>query len=141
MADARQEDHPRIGANPSVSLQLDPRVYRLSAVKKAAYRVLDRCHVRIGETPAGAIQVNLRSLEGALDADAIARAFLDEALDQELREVVAEETAAVRDLLLAQAFSALSLVDRHGDDASYTDDPLAIRRCSMPGPEASDGAK
>jgi His-Xaa-Ser system protein HxsD len=138
MTNGRQE---HIGTKPSVCLELDPSVYRLSAVKKAAYKFLDRCHVQISCTPEGTVRVNLRPLGETVDRDSLADAFLDEALDQELRELVAGETAAVRDLLLAQAFSAISLVDRHGDDASYADDPLAIQRSAVPPPKASDGAE
>ena len=54
--------------------------------------------------------------------------FCNEVLDQELREAVAQETEAVRNLLLAQAFSATSLLDEMGDTGDYRADCLAIRR-------------
>jgi hypothetical protein len=62
-------------------------------------------------------------------------------LDQELRETVAEETKSVRDLLLAQTFSGLSLVDPVGENADYHDDPLVIAaRQTTPGAAANGGA-
>jgi hypothetical protein len=49
-----------------------------------------------------------------------------EVLDQELREVVAEETAGIREVILAQAFLGLALTDEHGEHADFRDDSLQI---------------
>jgi hypothetical protein len=54
--------------------------------------------------------------------------FRNEILDQDLRESIAEETAQVRNLLLVQAFSGLSVTDTVADTADYGDDPLGIGR-------------
>jgi hypothetical protein len=45
--------------------------------------------------------------------------FCNEVLDQELRETIAEETAGIRNLLLAQAFSKTSLIDPELETADY----------------------
>jgi His-Xaa-Ser system protein HxsD len=42
----------------------------------------------------------------------VVRQFLQEVLDQELREQVSEETAPLRALILAQAFSKSDLIRR-----------------------------
>src|SRR5687767_14367146 len=39
--------HPSTMPNEPVIIDLDPAVYRLTAVKKAAYKFGDRCHVGI----------------------------------------------------------------------------------------------
>ncbi len=107
-------------------LEVDLSVYRLSAVKKAAYRFGDRFHVLIHHTNDGTVQVSLRSKVDLDDPDSAVGEFCNEMLDQELREQVAEETRPIRDLLLGQAFSATSLIDHEGDEADFREDPLGI---------------
>ncbi len=69
---------------------------------------------------------NHRSL--SCDAEELGRAFLNEVIDQELREVMSEETTNIRDVLLAEAFSAVNLLDMNGDEGSPDRDPLGIQR-------------
>jgi His-Xaa-Ser system protein HxsD len=108
-----------------IVVELDTRVYRLGAIKKAAYRFGDRCHVRVEPVPGGTgVRVVLRA-KRVLDNPAfLAGEFQNDVLDQDLREMVAEETEAVRNLILAHAFSATSLLDADGDAADYHGDPL-----------------
>lgn len=108
------------------TLRFDPSVYRLAAVKKACYKFADRCYVQIEIPVAGEITVNLKSRANDVGLEDIALDLQNEVLDQELREVVAEETAAIRNLLLAQAFSSTSLVDPAGETANFRDDPLKV---------------
>jgi His-Xaa-Ser system protein HxsD len=46
------------------------------------------------------------------EIDEVVRQFFQELLDQELREQIAEETAPVRTLILAHAFSKADLIKR-----------------------------
>lgn len=109
-----------------VVISVDPAVYRLAAIKKAAYRFGDRCHVGIESAGDGVI-VSLTPKTADTSTATLEGEFRNELLDQELRETVAAETLTVRNLLLAQAFSATSLLDPVGESADYQDDPLGIR--------------
>ena len=111
---------------PEVIISVDASVYRLSAVKKAAYRFGDRCFVHIEVLAEGYIQVRLTAKLADMPLDALEGDFRNELLDQDLRESIAEETQRVRNLILAQAFSAASLTDAVADTADYRDDPLGI---------------
>ena len=95
-----------------VRTRLDLRCYRLAAVQKAAYRLADRCTVMLGEIEDYRIQVRVLLKPGTLDPDGreIMRMFFQELMDQELRERVSEETAPLRALLIAQAFSKTNLI-------------------------------
>ncbi len=106
-----------------VKLEFDLRVHGLSAIKKAAYRFTDQCAADIRQTDAEHVSVTLtpRSTT-AIDA----LAFQNEVLDQDLRDLIAEETKPIRNLLLAQAFCEFSSVDPAGDSADFHDDPLNI---------------
>ena len=120
------EDPVLNGARARTELTFDTSVYRLPAIKKAAYKFGVSCIVRIEVTGERAVSVELEQCEEEIDLQELARQFHSEVTDQELREVVAEETTAVRNLLLAQAFSATSLVDAQAEHADYERDPLGI---------------
>src|SRR5437867_819609 len=94
-----------------VTITLDTSIYRLTAVKKAAYRFGDRCHVTLQSGNDATVIVTLRPKRLLENAQHLAGEFTNEVLDQELRELVAAETQAVRNVILAQAFSATSLLD------------------------------
>lgn len=97
-----------------IALVLDLRSYRLAAVKKAAYRCA-HCFTAIIESPDGdRLPITLRFATGVLQpvAREATRQFFQELLDQELREQIAEETLAVRTLILAHAFSNVDLIKR-----------------------------
>lgn len=93
---------------------VDLRVYRLTAVKKAAYRLAARCTVVFGAVEADALPVTFLFSPGTGEPTALEtyRAFFQELLDQELREQIAEETAPLRALILAHAFSKTDLIRR-----------------------------
>ena len=113
------------------TLEFDTGVYRTRAVQKAAYKFGDRLHFHVDVCgPKNAEPRRLRvtlSLRQDGDLDFLAGEFANEVLDQELREVVAEETRPLRDILMAQAFSAVSLLDEEGDEGDYREDPKGIR--------------
>lgn len=99
-------------------LTFDSTVYRLSAVKKAAYKFGGHFHFLI-EQQGSLIKVQLKPKESYDSPDALAGEFCNEVLDQDLRETIAEETAGIRNLLLAQAFSKTSLIDSELETGEY----------------------
>lgn len=100
--------------NGAIALTLDTRVYRVSAVKKAAYRLADRCTVIIGAFDGEAVGISLKFKVNTdrRAACETATLFFQELLDQELREQIADETNAVRTLIIAHAFSKVDLIKR-----------------------------
>lgn len=109
-----------------MSLEFDAAIYRLSAIKKAAYKFGDRFHIQPLTVENGWVRVVLKPKGSIENPEFLLGEFCNEVLDQELRESVAVETRPVRDLLLAQAFSATSLIDGLGDDGDYRTDPKQI---------------
>src|ERR1039458_9780503 len=98
--------------------RFDRNVYRLAAVKKAAYKYGDRFHVLIEETDSF-VSVSLRPVSSNSNPEGAVDRFCNEVLDQELREEIAAETNGVRDLLLAHAFSKTSLIDSELETSDY----------------------
>lgn len=100
---------------PSVQTTIDMQVYRLTAVKKAAYRVANRCTVVLG-TLEGALlplTLSLRRSASNDDLEEALRLFHQELLDEELRATIREETEPLRALILAQTFSRANLIEDH----------------------------
>jgi His-Xaa-Ser system protein HxsD len=114
-----------------VTVTVDSRVYRLSAVKKAAYRLGDRCFSRINLAAESQVHVTLIPKSESLSVQTLEAEFHNELLDQDLRESIAEETERVRNLLLAQAFSGLSMTAADAETADYRGDPLGIGRSQV----------
>jgi His-Xaa-Ser system protein HxsD len=90
-------------------------VYRLSAVQKAAYNYSGKFNCNIDQSD-NTIKVFLLAKNATFDPDAAVADFCTEVLDQHLREIVAEETEGIRNLLLAQAFSRTSLIGNSDSD-------------------------
>ena len=105
-------------------ITFDAAVYRLNAIKKAAYKYGGLFYFLISESN-GTIEVRLKPKESCASPDAHVGEFCNEALDQELRETVAGETAAIRDLLLAQAFSRTTLIDSELETGEYDSEHCA----------------
>lgn len=120
-------------AGPSkYSFEIDGRAFRLSAIKKAAYRFGDRCFVTIETLDEKRVVITFQPKRANFSIDVLEGEFRNEVLDQDLREIVAEETEGIRNLLLAQAFSKTSLIDPESESASYEEDPLGIQKPDRP---------
>lgn len=90
---------------------VDLRAYRLVAVKKAAYRLAATCTALLDDVTETSVAVTLTFPTFPTEEQALgtAQAFFRELLDQELREQIAGETARLRDVILAHAYSRTTL--------------------------------
>jgi His-Xaa-Ser system protein HxsD len=95
----------------------DTGVCRLTAIKKAALKFTDRFHIAIHYDGCTAT-VELTPTVPNLDIPYLVGELRNAVLDQELRELVSEETAPIRNVIIAQAFSRTSLIspDHERDD-------------------------
>jgi len=93
----------------STRLELDPKVYRLEAVQKAAYRFIDRLTILISQYE-GQLVCEIEPVTGVkTPLEGILANFKRELLDQQLRLQIKEETESARNLILAYAFSRTGL--------------------------------
>jgi His-Xaa-Ser system protein HxsD len=107
-----------VAAQGSVRLlTLDVKVYSLEAILKTAYWFTERAFLHLQYRDAQTIEVRLRAKLAAVDPDEIAGNFLNDLIDQRLRELVAVETEKTRDLIIAHALSKTALVNRHFETA------------------------
>ena len=92
------------------SLLLDTSVYSMTAIQKCAYLFTSRAFVVIQLKSEKLVEVQIRAKSGQ-DNDTLVGEFLNEALDQNLRELIARETEGVRDLIITHALSKTSLLN------------------------------
>lgn len=90
-------------------LHLDPTIYPLEAVQKAAYRFIDRLTILISQD-GGQIVCNIAMVPGiTTPLEIVVDDFKRELLDQQLRLKIKAETTDVRNLILSYAFSRTGL--------------------------------
>jgi His-Xaa-Ser system protein HxsD len=92
------------------TLSFDSSTASVDAVQRAVYRLSDRlsCDIVAGES---AVEVVVHPTDPDAHVEQLLGDLRNEVLDQTLRERVREETADVRNLVLALAFSKTGLAD------------------------------
>lgn len=91
-------------------LRIDSTVFDLRTIKETAYRFADKFSVDIMQE-GNQYHITLLSLNTEnFDAASAENYFRQELIDQDLRRIIREETANVRNLILANAFSRSGLI-------------------------------
>lgn len=91
---------------PSIVVCFDSKVYDLDTIKRAAYRFTDKCSFEFRPTAEGTACTLTFFKDAAPDViEALVQSFKIEVLDQDLRKAIAEETAPMRNAILAYTFS------------------------------------
>lgn len=98
--------------------EVDLGVYSLSALLRVAYRFTDRCYLHLQKKSETIVAVRFRSKTAEMPLDGIAGEFCNELLDQSLREIVAQESEPVRNLVLAHALSRTPFVESESAESS-----------------------
>lgn len=99
----------------SYQIQLPSSLFGISAVKRAAYKFTGFFHFIFQGAEASTLVLYLRPKTDSIDTEKLIGDFYNELLDQDLREIIAQETGAVRDLILAEAFSQVSILHPEPD--------------------------
>jgi len=96
---------------PTSEVVFDSHATSIDAIKKAAYRLMDKLTVDIFHinTTVKAI-LYFDSKASKHEIETLVDEFRKEVLDQDLRASIKSETEAVRNLILAHAFSKTSLI-------------------------------
>ena len=103
-----EEPDPKAAVSPR-TVRFESALYRISAIKQAAYRLSDRARVDI-EHVEGGVVCRLYPLKPCSEGEltALENTFRIEVLDYDLRETIAIETEPLRNLILSVAFSRIA---------------------------------
>jgi His-Xaa-Ser system protein HxsD len=125
----------RLGSYARVCI--DPGLYTPTAIFKTAYWFTDQCYLYLAKRAFMVeVEFRLKSGDSAESLKKVCGEFLNNLLDQSVRQKVLEETSGIRDTLLKKAFfdakasvtKGLVSDESHVPDAgqSFKDDPLNI---------------
>lgn len=97
------------------SLSLNTAIYSVEAIKKTAYKFADRASIIISPCSDSTLSVvfNFVGQNSKNDSKQVISDFCNELIDQDLREIVKRETGALRNVLIAHAFSRTSLTEEN----------------------------
>ncbi len=123
-----------------VAIPVDTRIYTENAVLKSAHRFTSRYFVRL-ESSEGHIVVHLCPKLKGDDLEHGVGEFLNDLLEQRLRDIVAAETSGIRDLIMAHALSRTNLIRpdlEDGEPFTSADGtcPAERSRAAVPQPTA-----
>ena len=116
-------------AGHRAAIKIDKTIYSIDAVLRAGYKFTDRAFVFLtadDEAPTLLVAA-LAPKDTTADLEQLAGEFVNELLDQQVRERVELRFGALRTLTVAQAFSEGNLLDAD-QNADYRIDPLGIGR-------------
>jgi His-Xaa-Ser system protein HxsD len=98
----------------ALRLSLATDIYWVDAILRSCYWLTDRCYVHLAPNAEG-VEVTLMAKSGeANDTRSVAWEFLNSLVDNQLRVSLQRETAAVREMIVAQAFADVDIMDDRG---------------------------
>jgi His-Xaa-Ser system protein HxsD len=114
-----------------VSIDVDTTIYSISAVMRALYKFTGKYHGALARPAAPGearltVTLTPKATTSRVDDTALTGDFLNELLDQQLREALEAEFGGIRELIVAHAFADTNLLDPARDEGDYVNDPLGI---------------
>jgi His-Xaa-Ser system protein HxsD len=103
-------------ADNVLTLNVDERVYSVTALLRAAYWFTDRAYIFVSKPNEHSLRVQIKAKPPTLETPArlslpdIAGEFGNALLDYQLREVIEERTGKIRELLVTKALGEADLV-------------------------------
>ena len=94
-----------------MKIDLDVHLYSRDAILNTAYLFTNKCHVDLrsyGDKTAEVIFTQKPNSE--LEIEVIAKDFLNELIDQQLRVNIDQETKAIKELIIKEAFAPLDII-------------------------------
>lgn len=113
----------------SLCVCIDTAVYSLEALFRVCYAFTDRCYLFLQpEEGSSVIKVMFARKTPDWNLSSVAGEFSNELINQKVRLQIASETRAIRELIVAQAFTEADFLDRSLSESSYIDDPKGVAR-------------
>jgi His-Xaa-Ser system protein HxsD len=109
---------PIIQSDSEITLLVDETIYARIALLKTCYWFTNRCYIFIYRHDEHHLAVRLASKAGGIGLEAIAGEFENALLDHQLRFEITNETATLRELIVAKAFAEGNVLEDGpiGDD-------------------------
>jgi His-Xaa-Ser system protein HxsD len=109
-----------------MTISIDLAIYPLELVLRTCHAFTARCYVSPHMEENGRIAVAFQPRDERDSLRDLAGQFSNALLDSRVRALIADETRAVRELLVAQAFCEADLLDRRDVESDEYADPRGI---------------
>src|SRR4029077_2242995 len=110
-----------------LSMDVDVGIYPLQVLFRVCYAFTDRCYLFLTPSNDGhVVKVRFARRSTGCELETIVGEFSNELVNQRVRLEIANETRAIRELIVAQAFTEADLIDRSGSEGSYIEDPRGV---------------
>lgn len=114
-------------SDKTLTLEVDTAIYSLEALFRVCYSFTDRCYLFLEPaTKDTGVVVRITGKKPDFDLDTVAGEFSNALIDERVRRDIATETMSIRELIVAQAFAEVDILDRSLAEASYAEDPKGI---------------
>ena len=111
-----------------MNITVDLAIYPIELVLRTCHAFTARCYVTPRATDNGQVIIELIARDARDPLDDIAGELANALLDSRLRAIIGDETRAIRELLVAQAFCEADLLDRREVESDEYADPRGIVR-------------
>lgn len=98
--------------NGGVKLDVSIELYSRDAILEAMYRFTERCYIDISPKGEKSVQVHFIPKREGIDLNTIAKDFLNELIDQQLRHRIRCETEEIQKTIIKEAFAPLDNVPK-----------------------------
>jgi His-Xaa-Ser system protein HxsD len=88
---------------------VDTNLYTKEALFRACYQFTDRCYLFLEQSDGDTVTVEFRKREAEAKLQDVVGSFANELINQRVRSDLSRETQAIRELIVAQAFSDADL--------------------------------
>lgn len=124
------------------NFEINLKVYPANVILKAGYIFVDKCFIYVDQKEKDRFIVHLKTKNPNYKINKIVGEFLNELLNQRLQDEVNKETGRIRELLTAQAFSEVKILnDESSKVLSYKNDPLNISELKGVGKDVLSGSE
>ena len=110
-----------------LSIDVDVGIYPLQVLFRVCYAYTDQCYLFLTSANDGqVVRVRFARRSAVCNLETIVGEFSNELINQRVRLEIANETRAIRELIVAQAFTEADLIERSGSEGSYIEDPRGV---------------
>jgi len=100
----------------SIKLDVSTQFYSRDAILEAMYRFTDRCYTNISSVGKETVHVSFIAKKDDINVNTIAKEFLNELIDQQLRYRIRCETQGIHERIIREAFASLENVPKTGKE-------------------------
>ena len=98
--------------NGGIKLEVSAEFYSRAAIIEASYRFTDRCYVNLVAADKRIVEIRILPKQDGMNLDILAKDFLNELIDQQLRHRIRCETEEIQKTIIKEAFEPLDNVPK-----------------------------